>query len=359
LKYYLEYGIPKQIKDSNQKQISQLRIEALLLGNLEGKIFKEGVIMKKYFFYCLILSLLLSSKLMASNFNFALSSNLSNVTGDTTYNIKFSEYDQDYGRIEGESELEFEINAVMLNVQADFSFKDDFLIFSFIVGQTVSTTDGNLRDRDWIRYGSYEYLYGDTDSSIESDGEMYEWKAAVNFLEFGRQVKFKLGASAGYQKQKWGTFKTRNVEGFYLDDYLNRDYFKSYYQQDVLTYEVEYDIVYSGIALQVYFNDKFMVSCNLDLGIVHAEDEDNHVLREKISTGDADGLYTALKTKANYQITSNFSVSANLDFISIETDGDQTQTFYNGNIRTDQYFDIDDEITSEQIYIGITAKLTL
>ncbi len=315
--------------------------------------------MKKYFFYCLILSILLTSKLMAGNFNFALSTNLSNVTGDTTYNIEFSEYDQDYGRIEGESELEFEINAVMLNVQADFSFKDDFLIFSFIVGQTVSEADGNLRDRDWIRYDYYEYLYGDTDSDIESEGEMYEVKAVINFLEFGKQVKFKLGASAGYQKQKWGTFKARNVEGFYLDDYLNRDYFRSYYQSDILTYEVEYDIMYSGIDFQIYFNDKFRVSCGLDLGIVHVEDEDNHILREKVSTGDADGIYLALKTKANYQITSNFSVAASLDVISIDADGDQTQTFYDNGVITDMYIDIDDEITSEQVYIGIAAKLTL
>ncbi|OVE74426.1 hypothetical protein BVX93_00020, partial [bacterium B13(2017)] len=285
------------------------------------------------------------------------------VIGHTTYDIKFYEDNLFYGRIDAESKLEFDLNATILNLGFESFFFNDRFQLRFNYGQSVITHGGNFRDRDWINNDLinlyYEPLMGDTDSDVDSDLKRYEVIFRWNILNIKDRIR--LFANCGYEHQTWGTFKARNIEGFYsglLSDSGYIETFSETYSFDVLTYDVEYDIYYCGVGLDFNLKDKWIIEVLLDLGSVYAEDKDDHVLRMKMAESETDGLYIGLKVSGGIKITRYFIIKAFVSLKTIDTDGTQYQYEYDyyGN-PTVIIGDVSDEITSDQTYFGIKGTV--
>ncbi|OVE74425.1 hypothetical protein BVX93_00015, partial [bacterium B13(2017)] len=144
-------------------------------------------------------------------FEFKINLDLSNVEGHTTYDIKFYEIDNYYGRIDYESKLEFDLNATIMILGCEGIFLNEKFHLSFNYGKSVMTHGGTFRDRDWISNDHintyYDPLMGDTNSDIDSDLEKYEVIFRWNFLKIKDFVS--LYTNFGFEHQTWGTFEAK------------------------------------------------------------------------------------------------------------------------------------------------------
>lgn len=302
--------------------------------------------------------------LEAASFRMSANTGVSSIFGNTTYDITFHEYDPNYGRIDGESELEFDIAAALYNVGIEMVFLDEVLVLSVNYSGTMNAYGGTLRDRDWITNDAINYYYdelmGDTDSDVDSEVDIVDVNLKWYVGSVGQNNRVRFNVVAGYQNQKWGTFEASNIDGYYsglLTDDGRRQYFNETFSSPVLTYEVTYDMFYGGFGVDFKVFEDFILKTQLNLGYVSAEDEDDHILRQKISEGETDGIMADLNLDLLFKLTEFVNFSIYTHFKMIDTEGDQTQWEYDsyGN-RT--YLDkIDDEITSEQFTTGLKVEI--
>jgi hypothetical protein len=87
---------------------------------------------------------------------------------------------------------------------------------------------------------------------------------------------------------------------------------------------------------------------------VSAQDEDDHVLRYKLNKGDCDGTALLASLDARYQATEHWFASAGFDLVSIDTEGTQRQSFYDGPLRG-QGSTIDLELKSSQKHFFVSG----
>jgi len=93
---------------------------------------------------------------------------------------------------------------------------------------------------------------------------------------------------------------------------------------------------------------------NLILGYspyTHAIDEDNHILRNKVSKTETEGDAYYLETDINYKIREGLFFNINGEYLKINTEGEQTQYFYNQNELIKTIKNIDADINSTQVVI--------
>lgn len=281
---------------------------------------------------------------------FKFSPSIQYVTGTTSYDIEFPFWD--WGYRTGESKLEFDIDAVMLNLGVEGVFLNERVFVSFNASQTVLEQGGDLRDRDWID-GT---LDGDTLSDVDSEGEIYDLMVKVNFLRPGKSDFIRLNLFTGYQIQSWGKFEAKNIDGYYKG-YLTwngrRYNINETFSSPVLTYEVDYETLYFGFGADLNVTRKFAIQSALKLGFTQVEDKDDHILRQKIANGEADGFMFDFNVEACWNFHKRMSLSGFLHYLTIVTEGEQVQYFYDayGN-KTDYIGEVNTEITTDQLYVG-------
>ena len=123
-----------------------------------------------------------------------------------------------------------------------------------------------------------------------------------------------------------------------------------------LTYEVKYNIPYFGLNTDVLVGDSFRLNLRGGAGWVNAKDEDDHVLRYKLSKGDCDGVAYLVNINANWEFLHNWLLQLSGEYLDIYTKGTQHQEFYPPSINTDWEADVDDKITSSLWMAYVTLK---
>ena len=91
-----------------------------------------------------------------------------------------------------------------------------------------------------------------------------------------------------------------------------------------------------------------------DFGIspfVSAKDYDNHVLRDKISKGECTGMFLKTNIDIKYLFTDYFFAGNQLEYLYIDTTGEQKQTDPGYSTKIEQ------EISSAQLSLSIYAGL--
>ncbi len=302
--------------------------------------------------------------LEAASFRMSANTGLSSIFGNTTYDITFHEYDPYYGRIEGESELEFDIAAALYNVGIEMGFLDEVFVLSVNYSGTMNAYGGTLRDRDWITNDSINYYYdelmGDTDSDVDSEVDIVDINLKWYVGSVGQNNRVRFNVVAGYQNQKWGTFEASNIDGYYsglLTDDGRRQYFNESFSSPVLTYEVTYDMFYGGFGADFKVLEDFILKTQFNLGYVSAEDEDDHILRQKFAEGETDGIMADLNLDLLFKLSELVNFSIYTHFKMIDTEGDQTQWEYDSHGNRTYLDKIDDEITSEQFTAGLKVEV--
>jgi len=248
------------------------------------------------------------------------------------------------------SKLEFPLDVYMVSGGGSIEFAEKWKV-SVGVKKNITSDAGKMKDSDWgIWY--YEVSWWTDPDSLdiysESDAELDALIMDINFrYRFYEKGNWSFTAGLGYIRQNFD-YEVSNVDQWYpsLNDYYGYDIGHDRLSGKVLTYEVIYSIPYIEIAPKLKIKDKFSVELSLGYSpFVNVEDEDNHILRSKVSKGDCDGNATLLSLEGRYDFLKHWFLTLQLHYMTIDTDGKQKQ--YTEGVWTAT---IDQKIMSEQTF---------
>jgi len=117
---------------------------------------------------------------------------------------------------------------------------------------------------------------------------------------------------------------------------------------NTLAYKIKYYIPYVGLSSNLTLGKAFKTSLSLGYSPwTVVKDEDDHLLRYKLSKGDTDGHAVIGNLNTSLRLLAHLYLSAGADYLWIHTKGTQDQSFYGG-----PYYgwnaEVDDEIKSSQ-----------
>lgn len=282
---------------------------------------------------------------------FDLTMGLGMLSGDTTYQIGGTvNYPGGVDKIHFPlSELEFPLDVYMLSVGGSLEFAEKWKV-SANVKKNITSDAGTMKDSDW------GVFFDDPDSLdiySESDADLEALITDINLrYRFYKKSNWSFIAGLGYLRQNFD-YEISNLDQWYpsLNNYYSYDIGHDYVSGKVLEYEVTYNIPYIEIGTQFKIKDKFCVEASLGYSpLVNVTDEDNHLLRSKVSEGDCDGDAILLSLEGRYDFLTHWFLTLQLDYMTIDTDGKQKQYTYGEWTAT-----IDQEIESEQIFAALAV----
>lgn len=243
------------------------------------------------------------------------------------------------------SELEFPLDVLIGSVEVTWRPSDD-VRFGLGVKHNISSDAGTMKDSDWLR------APGSLDIYSESDAELDMWVAEVN----ARYSLYEIGgisffAGLGYIYEFFD-YEVSNVDQTYPS--ISTSYHE-YYADLALLYDVTYHIPYIELATQMQMGRRFSLDGSVAFSpIVNVEDDDRHLLRDKVSRGDCEGDAILASLLARYELNESWFATAGLDYRLIETDGTQIQHQSGVLLGT-----IDNTIESEQFSVSLSVGLIL
>jgi outer membrane protease len=251
------------------------------------------------------------------------------------------------------SELKFPLDAFMVQGQFNVQFADRWRMMANLATNITDDT-GKLEDSDWgVTSADPTTLDIFSESDAKMDALLFDGK--IDFMIYQAYLgapsadeKIKSGmlfsyfVGLGYKYQKFN-FDVSNVDQWYPSDPTAPHDLVSGL---VLTYEAEYRIPYVELSMEMNVAERFL----LELGLAYApfvdfQDEDNHILRDKVSTADHDwnGDAEFVRLKGHYNFNQYFYIEADVQAMRIQSKGQQNQ-YFGGDLT----FIIDQEIKSEQ-----------
>ena len=120
-------------------------------------------------------------------------------------------------------------------------------------------------------------------------------------------------------------------------------------------------MTYSAVVLMPYLDvccvakaGKFSGRAGVGIGPVAVEDEDDHLLRKKRSTGEMKGVGVKTEVELRYEFTGSLFALVNVSALSIEAHGTQTQEGYGGELEG-YSAEIDEEFSMSVVNTGVAA----
>ncbi|MBU1163723.1 MAG: omptin family outer membrane protease, partial [Proteobacteria bacterium] len=183
------------------------------------------------------------------------------------------------------SELEFPLDVYMVSLGGSLEFAEKWKL-NANVKKNITSDAGKMKDSDW---GVFFDDPNSLDIYSESDADLEALITDINLrYRFYKKSNWSFIAGLGYLRQNFD-YEVSNLDQWYpsLNDYYGYDIGHDYVSGKVLEYEVTYSIPYMEIGTQFKIKDKFSVEASLGYSpIVNVTDEDNHILRSKVSEGD-------------------------------------------------------------------------
>jgi outer membrane protease len=127
------------------------------------------------------------------------------------------------------------------------------------------------------------------------------------------------------------------------------------------TYAVEYRFFHIGATFKGHIDRKLYLTVDTSyIPYARAEDEDNHLRRQRLSLSEATGTGGILSLSLQYFFTDTWYASTNCSKLHIKTSGDQLQYWYGNDPATPGFDDtgrplagIDVEIEQDTFHMGI------
>lgn len=264
------------------------------------------------------------------------------INGYTKYHISFDG---------GASELEFPLEAFLAGINLGWDFRNDQkqeIVRMEIKWLTnVSDGKGEMEDSDWIDddatfLGIPGYHHSGKDIFSESDvklrGHIFNGNVAYN--QWLIKI-FSIGPMIGYRYQIFDyDVKNTGQIGYGAYD----PYFTVSVRGSTLTYKIKYYIPYVGLSSNLVFGKVFKTNLSLCYSPwTVVKDEDNHLLRHKLSKSDTDGHALIGNLNTSLRLLAHLYLSAGADYLWIHTTGTQYQSFYGV-----PYYEVDNKIKSLQ-----------
>jgi len=248
------------------------------------------------------------------------------------------------------SRLEFPLDVYMASLEVSVGFAEK-LKLSASVKKNITDDAGKMEDSDWGIYfisgfpgtspGSLD-IYSESDASLDA-----------LIVDVSARYRFYRGffVGLGYLHQNFD-YEISNLHQWWPSSYSYFGVDLPHIQVDgpVITYEVTYSIPYIELAFLGKATDRFTVETSLGFSpFVNAEDEDNHLLRSKVSKADYDpGSAILLSVEGRYKFATNWFLALQFDYTKIEADGESLD-YVNGVYAGTIY----QETKSEQIFYSL------
>ena len=253
------------------------------------------------------------------------------MSGDTTYSIGGATIlaDGTSGTLHFPiSELKWPLDIWLARVDAGIDIGSSWRI-NGVLKANITDPDDPMEDSDW----GMAYLYGlpgaspsDFDVYSESnisDFDAFIWDFDVEWAFLQRQ-SWNLYAGLGYQYQKF------EYDGQIIHQYSPSGLPETELYGDgsvAITYEMTYKMPYVLIGTDFQIAPNFTVAGSFSYSPwVEAEDEDHHLLRDKVSKGDMDGDAYMIDVSGTYYFLSSWFLEGGFHYTKIDVDGDQNQS---------------------------------
>lgn len=310
---------------------------------------------------------------------FSIGGDVGYLSGHTLYHINIPDNTPVDGFMitEWESELEFPLDSPIGELTASLGKKGTWAI-DLSLSKNLSEDTGKMKDYDWMTVQefstreTYKFLIIYSESDTEMDllffninGRYYFWKfhsplpypsnVVSNTIPLLKRNVSSLGLIAGYRYENL-SFDIKNLKQTDISSI-----YPIFIPGKVLAYEITYNIPYGGIAFDFMPSDRFSLNFMGAFGWAFSEDEDDHILRFKRSTSDADGPFYLLKGEGNLSLIQGLSLLLSLEYLMIDTDGTQSQTWYETTYEAPKGYtisDIDYNAESEQLSFGVGLRYT-
>jgi outer membrane protease len=250
------------------------------------------------------------------------------MAGETLYRIGYPAVDTKGVRYDGYfpfSELEWPLDVWLIRVDGTAVFSDRWR-GRVGIKKNISTPDDEMTDSDWLTPTNPALLDVYSEFSISSFDALI-LDADIEWLFLRHQaVSLFVGAGIVYQNFDYESkliyqYSPSGLDGF---DFVGDG-------RVGITYEMTYSMPYLAVGADLHLLPELAVSTRFAFSpIVQAEDTDHHLLREyggKTSTGDMEGTAWMVDLSGCYYITPALSVTAGFQYLQIEVDGDQYQTY--------------------------------
>jgi len=277
------------------------------------------------------------------------------LNGNTTYHI--SEY---VGSSGIESELEFPLKTILAGVKmayhAENRADNNYFHIDLSVMKNLDHGSGKVKDSDWMtndidisEVGSAhpgKDIYSESDMRLKAD--IIDLRGVIGW---GMGENTTLGPVFGFKHQKF-SYDISNVNQVGYGPYASG--YTAFVPGLVGTYEVTYDIFYAGLIANIKTGKNFTATAQVAFApVAQAKDRDDHILRSKLSTCTATGTAYLVSIGALWDLSHNWSLGINGEYLNISTEGTQHQAFYDGSGTT---FDIPDKITSQQLSLSASIS---
>ncbi len=229
------------------------------------------------------------------------------------------------------------------------------------IWKAVTDDAGDMKDSDWLYgfFGDVRAVYSESEGTV--DATQFDVNLRYNFLKRENLV---IGGILGYSQTKWeweagNGFQTTIAPQFF-------------YQGPIeglgITYEEEVKVPYLGLAFSLFPENS---SFGLNIYSLYSpkavcKDEDDHVLRSKLSTGDTEGTFFSLGSDIRWQFSKSWSLTGSINYSSYDLEGEQEQEFYADDPAdpTDppagtRFTGIDLTVEGSQVYLGLMVGYEL
>lgn len=259
--------------------------------------------------------------------------------GHNTYII------QESGSDGFKSELVFPLEVKALEME--YSIKTDYpqvSSYNFYISHNLTESAGKFVDSDWLySYQEDKAIYSESDADL--DFYLMGLELESTPLQFFNWGGVQFNSILGYRHQYFDYDVSNLMQENYLDNKQTKVNGK------VLTYETTYQFPYAGFKLSSTEEENLSWEFVLNYSpLVRADDKDIHLLRDKVSNISAEGDGVELDLGVKYKLRPSLSINLGLNYISIDTDGEQVQKNYEGEVLFDN---IDAKLKSEQKSISV------
>jgi outer membrane protease len=262
---------------------------------------------------------------------FTLALGTERMAGDTTYQIGFpvTESGVQYDGYFPFSELKWPLDIWLARLEGSVVINDQWRI-NATLKKNLSSPGGNMEDSDWITPSNPGRL------DVYSQSEISSFDALIMDVDidwiFMKNDSVSFYAGLGYLYQKFD-YDAKILHQYSPSGLPGYEYYGS--GEVGITYNMIYSMPYLKLGTDFKATPDLTIAGSISYSpFAHAEDEDNHLLREnggKIMKGDMDGHAYMLDLSIKYMFTQALFVEGGFQYMKIDVDGTQNQVWGNGD----------------------------
>ena len=230
------------------------------------------------------------------------------------------------------SKLQFPLNVTMVTFGNEFTFNKNFEIRGEIT-KNISTGAGQEMDTDYIWMpGPVVQTYSASDADVQAittDVGFRYWVARQNTDEL--HLKLGLGFAYLYEHFEWRLSNLDQFDYYYSSGFPYVPTLETVQSGLIGTYETTTNMPYLEVASEFEQTDAFSLLISLGYSpIAQISDEDNHILRQIVSTTNVIGSAYKIGVQAKYNLSKNWILMGKWDWINYDLTGTENDLVYGG-----------------------------